>query len=182
MIQTVTNLCEKRQQHREKTFCKNTERSRVSGFPSVSEATHVAVCLQRGHQDVDEPEGEEQKEGEELGCPWAPQLSSWHAGTPAVEQHDHTHHRHDGKQGYGKGQGARVHLKHLAFGVPVNCRDGPRHANAQEHVHCVAACHVANGGVSVLVLDGSHFTGKCVYKQIVHFESDQNVVWSCLQK
>ncbi len=154
--------------NREKTRsvdCKNKERSRVCAFPSVSEARHVAVRLQGGQQDVDEPEGEEHEEGEELGCPWAPELSAWHAGTSAVEQHQHTHQRHDGEEGDGKGQGARVHLEGLAFGLPVHGRDGPRHADAQEHIHCVAARHIADGGVGVLVLDGSHFTRKCIFKR-----------------
>lgn len=151
--------------NREKTHsvdCKNKVRSRVCVFPSVSEARHVAVRLQGGQQDVDEPEGEEHKEGEELGCPWATKLSTGHAGTPAVQQHQHTHQSHDGEEGDGKGQGARVHLEHLAFGVPVNRRNGPRHSDAQEHIHCIAASHIADGGVSILVLDGSHFTRKCI--------------------
>lgn len=122
----------------------------------------MAVRLEGGQQDVDEPEGEEHEQGEELGCPWAPELSACHAGTPAVEQHQHAHHRHDGEEGDGKGQGAGVHLEHFAFGVPVNGRDGPRHPDAQEHVHRVAARHVADGGVGVLVLDGGNFTRKCI--------------------
>ena len=122
----------------------------------------MAVRLQRRQQDVDEPEAEEHKEGDELGCPWAPELPARHAGTPAVEQHQHAHQRHDGEDGDGEGQRARVHLEHLALGVPVNGRDGPRHADAQEDVHRVAARHVADGGVGVLVLDGGHFTRKRV--------------------
>lgn len=148
---------------REKTRsvdCKNKEKGCVCAFPS--ETRHVAVRLQGGQQDVDEPDGEEEEEGDELGCPWAPELSARYAGTPAVEQHQHTHHGHDGEEGDGEGQGARVHLEHLAFALPVNGRDGPRHPDAQEHVHRVAAGHVTDGGVSVLVLDGRHFTGKCV--------------------
>lgn len=168
MIQIVRNLCENRQKQRENTFCKNKERSRVCVIPSVSEAGHVAVRLQGRQQDVDEPDGEEHEEGEELGCPWAPKLSAWHAGTPAVEQHEHTHQRHDGEEGDGKGQGAWVHLEHFAFGVPVNGCDGPRHTDAQKHIHCVAAGHVSDGGVSVLVLDGSHFTRKSICQRIRH--------------
>ena len=125
----------------------------------------MAVCLQGGEQDIDEPEGEEQEEGEELGCPWASELSSRHAGTSAVEQHHHTHQRHDGEEGDREGQGAWVHVEPFAFGVPVNCSNGPRHPNAQKHVHRVAARHIPDGGVSVLVLDGSHLTRKCVYNK-----------------
>lgn len=125
----------------------------------------MAVSLQGGQQDVDEPEGEEHEEGEELGCPWAPELSAGHGGTPAVEQHQHAHQRHDGEEGDGKGQGARVHLERHAFGVPVNGRDGPRHTDAEEHIHRVAARHVADGGVGVLVLDCSHFTRKGICKR-----------------
>lgn len=139
-----------------------TRRGVTSVHFSVSEPGHVAVRLQGGQQDVDEPEGEEEEESEELGCPWASELSGRHAGTPAVEQHHHTQQRHDGEEGDGEGQGAWVHLERLAFGLPVNCCDGPRHPDAQEHVHRIAARHVADGGVGVLVLDGSDFTCKCI--------------------
>lgn len=122
----------------------------------------MAVGLQRRQQDVDEPEGDEEEEGDELGCPWAPQLSARHAGPAAVEQHQHAHQRHDGEEGDGEGQGARVHLEGLALAVPVHGGDGPRHADAQEHVHRVAARHVADGGVGVLVLDGGHLAGERV--------------------
>lgn len=110
--------------------CKNKERACVCAFPSVSEARHVAVRLQGGQQDVDEPEREEEEEGEKLGCPWATELSSRHGGTSAVEQHQHAHQRHDGEEGDREGQGPRVHFEHLAFGVPVNCCNGPRHSDA----------------------------------------------------
>lgn len=171
MIQVET-FFENRQKQRENTFCKNKERSRACVIPSVSEAGHVAVSLQRSQQDVEEPEGEEHQEGEELGCPWAPELSTWDAGTAAVEQHKHTQQRHDGEEGDRKGQGAWVHLEHFAFGVPVNGCDGPRHTDAQKHIHCIAAGHVANGGVSVLVLDSSHFTCKSICQRIRHRTSD----------
>jgi len=42
----------------------------------------------------------------------------------------------------------------------VHGRDGPGNADAEEDVHGVAASDVAHGGISVLVLDGGHFTGK----------------------
>lgn len=143
----------------------------------------MAVGLQRSQQDVEEPEREEHKEGEELGCPWAPELSAWDAGTPAVEQHKHTHQRHDGEDSDRKGQGARVHLEHFAFGLPVNGCDGPRHTYAQKHIHCIAAGHIADGGVSVLVLDGSHFTRKSICQRIRRRISDtkcfsQGAEWS----
>lgn len=122
----------------------------------------MAVCFQGGQQDVDEPEGKEQEEGEELGCPWAPELSARHTGTPTVEQHQHTYQCHDGEEGDGEGQRARMHLEDLAFGLPVYGSNGPRHPDAQEHIHCIAARHVAYGGISILVLDGSYFTRKCI--------------------
>lgn len=139
---------------------------------SALEAVELAVRFQRCQQDVDEPQGDEQEEGDELGCPWSPQLSGRHAGTPAVEQHEHAHQGHDGEEGDREGQGARVHLEWFAFAVPVNGGDGPRHANAQEHVHRVAARHVADGGVGVLVLDGGDFAGECVCRQM-HSDTEE---------
>ncbi|KAF3841334.1 hypothetical protein F7725_007196 [Dissostichus mawsoni] len=138
----------------------------------------MAVSLQGGQQDVDEPEGEEEEEGEELGCPWAPELSARHAGTPAVDQHHHTHQRHDGEHGDGEGQRAGVHLEHLAFGLPVNSGDGPRHPDTQEHVDGVAARHVADGGVSVLVLDGSRFTRKCICNRNIRHQNKRKRIHS----
>lgn len=163
MIQIVRNLV-KIDKNSEKTV--KTRRGVMSvlffSFALRLEARHVAVCLQGGQQDVDEPEGEEQEDCEELGCPWAPELAARDAGAPAVEQHQHTHHRHDGEEGDGEGQRARVHLECLTFGFPVNGGDGPRHPDAQENVHRVAARHVPDGSVGVLVLDGGHFTRKRV--------------------
>lgn len=156
--------------NREKTRsgnCKNNKKSWACPIPSASEARHMAVGLQRSQQDVDEPEREEQEEGEELGCPWAPELSARNARTPAVEQHQHAQQRHYGEEGDGEGQRARVHLECHSLCVPVNRSDGPRHPDAQEHVHGVAARHVPNGGVGVLVLDGSHFTRKSVCNKTV---------------
>lgn len=137
---------------------------------AISEAGHVAVCLQRGQQDVDEPQGEEEEESDELGCPWASELAARYARTAAVEQHHHAHQGHDGEEGDREGQGARMNLETFASGLPVNGGDGPRHPDAQEHIDRVAACDVPDGRISILVLDCGHFTRKCVWSTKIRQE------------
>ena len=122
----------------------------------------MAVGLQRSQQDVQEPDRDKEEAGDELGGPWSPQLPPGHAGPPAVHEHHHAHQRHDGEQGDGEGQRARIHVESLALCPPVDGGDGPRHADAQEDVDGVAAGHVADGGVGVLVLDGGDLAGEGV--------------------
>lgn len=40
--------------------------------------------------------------------------------------------------------------------------DGPRQANAQEYVDCIAARHIANAIVSGLILFGRDDAGECI--------------------
>lgn len=56
-----------------------------------------------------------------------------------------------------------MHIEGFALAAPVHSGDGPCHTDAQEHIHRVAARHVPNGSVSILVLNGSYFTSKGVY-------------------
>lgn len=58
----------------------------------------------------------------------------------------------------------------VAAGLGVKCttsrgrRDESRtHPDAQEHVDGVGACHVTDGRVGVLILDGGHFAGKRIW-------------------
>lgn len=133
-------------------------------LPSVwlSEARHVAVGLQRSQQDVEEPQGEEEQSGEQLGGPRPPELSSRDRGPAAVQQREHGAECQHGEERDREGQRAGRHMELLAFAVPVDSGDGPCHADAQENVYSVAARHIADGGVGVLVLDGRHFAGKGV--------------------
>lgn len=43
---------------------------------------------------------------------------------------------------------------------PVAGGDGPGHTDAEEDVNCVAARHVADGSVGILVLDGGYLAGE----------------------
>lgn len=131
-------------------------------FLRFSEARHVAVGLQRSQQDVDEPQGEEEQSGEQLGGPRPPELSSRDRGPTAVQQREHTAQCQHGEECDGESQRARWHVELPTFAVPIDRGDGPRHADAQEDIHSIAARHIADGGIGVLVLDGSHFAGKGV--------------------
>lgn len=53
-------------------------------------------------------------------------------------------------------------MERFALGTPVYGSNGPGHTDAQENIDSITARHVTNGGVSILVLDGSDFAGKSV--------------------
>lgn len=122
----------------------------------------MAICLQRGQQDVDEPEREEQKHSEQLGGSRATQLAPGHGGPTAVKKNGDGQQCHDCEEGDGKSKGARRDLELFSLTLPVHGGDGPCHSDSKEDVHCVTTGHVSNGRVRVLVLDGCHFTGKGV--------------------
>lgn len=129
---------------------------------AASESRDVAVCFQRGQQDVDQPEAKEKQGCQYLASPWTAELSSSHWGAPAIQQYADSHHSHRSEERDGEGQRARLHEERFALGTPVYSSNGPRHTDAQENIDSVAARHIANGGVSILVLDGSNLTGKSV--------------------
>lgn len=70
----------------------------------------------------------------------------------------------DGEECDREGQRPGVHAKLPPLRLVEDGSDRPGHSDAQKHVYCIAACHVADGGVRVLILDRSHFTGKCVWQ------------------
>ena len=51
----------------------------------------------------------------------------------------------------------------LAVHFFVNSGYGPGDADSQEDVDGVTASDVADGRISVFILNGSHFTGECIY-------------------
>lgn len=90
------------------------------------EALDVTVGLQRGEEDVEEPQADEQHGGQDLGSPRPSQLSSdlW---PPSVHQRGHADEGEDGEERDGEGQRARVHSELVTFGVVVDGGDGPRY-------------------------------------------------------
>lgn len=123
----------------------------------------MAVRIQRRQQDVNQPHGDKQQRRYHLASPRSAQLAAGHRRPPPVQQHAHTQPGHDGEEGDGEGQVSRVHPEHLALGAPEDGRHGPRHADAEEDVDGVGAGDVADGGVSVLVLDGGNLAGERVW-------------------
>ncbi len=57
-------------------------------------------------------------------------------------------------------------LKLQALSLPVDGSHGPCNTNTKENVHSVWASHIANGGVSGVVLDGSDFASEGVWNCI----------------
>lgn len=122
---------------------------------------NVAVGLQRGEEDIHQPQAEEQTSGQHLGDLRSTELPSNLRPAP-VDEDSNADEGKDGEECDGEGQCPRVHLELLSLGVVVDGSDGPGHADAQEHVHGVAPCHVPDGSVRVLVLNGRYLTGKGV--------------------
>lgn len=59
-----------------------------------------------------------------------------------------------------------VNVEHAAMKRMVTGGNRPGQADAQEHVHRIAAGHIADTGVRVLVLDGCHFAGERVCARV----------------
>lgn len=139
---------------------------RLGGEPSLGalEAPDVAVRLEAGEEDVEEPEAEEERGGGDLGAARAAQLAADVRPAP-VEQHGDAHEGEDGEERDGEGQRARAHLEGAALHRPVHGGHRPGHAQAQEHVHRVGAGHVADGRVRALVLQRRHLAGEGVCGQ-----------------
>lgn len=125
------------------------------------EALHVAVGLQRGEDDVHQPQAEEQAGGEDLGDSRSTELPT-DLGSAAVDEDGDADEGEDGEECDGEGQRARVDPELSALGAVVDGSDGPGHADTQEDVDGIAPRHVADGGVRVLILDGRHLTGEGV--------------------
>lgn len=125
-------------------------------------AVDVAVSLQAGEEDVEEPQTQEQQAGQEAGHLGAAELSA-DGGPASEEEHGHADESEDGEESDGEGQRPRVHHELLSFDSPVDGGHRPRHADPQEHVNGVATGDIANGRISMLVLDGGHFAGKGVW-------------------
>lgn len=125
----------------------------------------MAVGLQWSQHDVNQPQWHKQQRRYQFASPRPAQLAASYRRPPPVQQCEHAQHSQDSEEGDGEGQISWVDLERFALGTPGDGGDGPRHADAQEDVHCIGAGDVANGGVSILVLDGSNLAGKCVWKK-----------------
>lgn len=122
----------------------------------------MAVGLQTGEENVEEPQTQEQQGSHE---PWHPGAAKLPAdgGPASEEEHSHADESKDGEECDREGQRAWVHLELLPFDFPVDGGHRPSHADPQEHVNSVAAGHIANRRVGMLVLHGGHFAGKGVW-------------------
>lgn len=95
----------------------------------ILEALDVAVGLERGEQDVEEPQAEEQHAGQGLRSPGPAQLSTY-LWPPSVHQRANADKGKDGEECDRESQSARVHPKLLPFTVVVDGCDRPRHLSS----------------------------------------------------
>lgn len=142
--------------------CVAVQHSSTSFSISFLKALDVAVGLQAGEEDVEEPQTQEQQAGQESGHPRTPELSA-DGGSASEQEHSHADESEDGEECDGEGQWPRVHLELPPFDFPVDGGHWPSHADPQEHVHSVATGDVTNGRISMLVLYGGHFASKGVW-------------------
>ncbi|ETE58450.1 hypothetical protein L345_15829, partial [Ophiophagus hannah] len=153
-------------------------------WKALRKALDVAVGLQAGKEDVEQPEAHEEASGQDFGALGTPQLSPY-VGSPAVHEDADTNEGKDGEEGDGESQGACLHLKVFALESPVDGRHGPGHPQAQEDVDRIAARHVADRRIRTLVLQGSHFAGKgiCGKRRVLSMYNRHGVVeltgWPC---
>lgn len=128
------------------------------------EALNVAVSLEWGEQDVDQPQADKEHGCEHFGSPRASQLST-DVGSAPVHERSHADEGEDGEECDWEGQAAWLHTKFTPFRLVVDGGDGPCHTDAQEHIHRIAARHVPDRRIGILVLDRSHFTGEGVWRK-----------------
>ena len=57
---------------------------------------------------------------------------------------------------------SRLNGKHSAMVPMIDGRYCPCNTNAQEYVNRIAASYIANAGIRIFILNGSHFTGKSI--------------------
>jgi len=122
----------------------------------------VTVSLQRRHHDVEEPEEDEEGGGGNFPISGSTQFTSDHFVTP---QH-HQAHGHDGctaEQRHREGQASGWDVEDLAVIGFVDGGYRPSNADTQEDVNGITARYIADGSISVLVLNGSHFAGERVW-------------------
>ncbi|GIX72852.1 uncharacterized protein CDAR_72401 [Caerostris darwini] len=140
-------------------------REKESGIPSLGfkklESLDDLVGLEAGHEDVKEPEADEEYDGGQLVAHRSPQLPP-DQGTASQHEHRAADEGAHAEHGDGEGQVARVDLELSAVGDMVQCRYGPGDADTQKHIDSIAASYIPDGGVGVLVVHGGHLAGEGV--------------------
>lgn len=66
---------------------------------------------------------------------------------------------------------SRWHFEVASMWSVINCCHGPCQSDTQENVDRITARHVANTGISVLVLNGCHFTCERIWKKRFEWHS-----------
>lgn len=79
----------------------------------------MAVGLQAGEEDVEEPQTQEERSGHQAGHPGTAELSA--NGRPSPEQkHPHAEESENGEEGDGESQRSRVHPELFPLDAPVD--------------------------------------------------------------
>ena len=124
----------------------------------------MAIGLQAGEEDVEEPESKQKQCGDDFRDSRASQFAT-NGRPPAYHQNSHSEEGKNGEECDGEGQRARVHTEDLTFDFPIHSSHRPGHPNTQKHINCIASSHIPHWCICILVLSGSNFTGKRIWRR-----------------
>lgn len=124
----------------------------------------MAVGLQAGEEDVEEPQAQEEKGGQESGQSRTAELTA-NGGSASEQENGHADESEDGEECDGEGQWSRVHSEFLPLDFPIDCSHRPSHADPKEHINSIATGDVTNRSISMLVLYGGHFASKGIWNK-----------------
>lgn len=123
-----------------------------------------AIGLHGGQNDVHQPGTKKQSGGEDFRSLRSAQFPS-DLRPSAVHEDGDTDEGKDGEKGDGESKRAGFHTEILALRLVKDSSDRPSHSNAQEDVHGIAARHIADGSIRILILGGCHLTCKSVWNK-----------------
>ena len=136
------------------------------------------VSLKDGHYDVDQPERDEEDQGQNSSVSWSTELSANRASSN--EEANDAKNSADNEDDDGEAERASWHEVALWITSSrlIDGGDQPWESKSQEHVYRVGARHVADGGVSVLLLLSSLHTGESIWQWGTESdESDCSNTW-----
>ena len=118
------------------------------------EALDVTVTLERRHNDVHDPEADEEERGGKTVLQRAAEFALYSGMPPADHQSRDRRKREDAKDGDRECERPRLDAELRPVDRVLHRRYRPRDADSEENVHGVAARHVSDRRVGVLVADG----------------------------
>lgn len=111
---------------------------------NLLEALDVAILLQRGKNDVKEPESEEHAGRNLLAERRSAQLATGHLGATADYEEEDGDDGENAEDGETESERSWRNFENIVVGPMIDSGHGPRHANSEEDVDAVGSGHVAD--------------------------------------